>query len=114
MKTILFVVLLFAVVAGRLAAQTQSSPLSPTLRNPAIGKNQSAPFQSPVISHGLSPYEIQNGRYTYGGSAIELYQSKNPIKLLQQPAESKPKPNLADRLWDEGRPEGMSLVTIKF
>lgn len=109
MKTIL---LLFFVAlgAGPLAAQS----LDPTIRT-----NVSPPVTDyHLVMHSRNPYEVGDGRFIYGGMAVELYQAKNPVKLLTAPNPDQPplNPTAADRVWEQNKSDrtGLNILWIKF
>ena len=108
MKT--FLLLLFiALGAGRLSAQS----LNPTIRT-----NAGSPAgEYRLILQAQNPYEMRSDRVTYGGLAIELFEAKNPAKLLvpyKQPDQAYP--TAADRVWEQGKSDhtGLNIFSIKF
>jgi hypothetical protein len=110
MKTSLLL-LFIALGAGRLSAQS----FNPTVRT------NTSPFTSEyhLVTPAQSPYEMRSGRVVYDGLAIELFEARNPVKLLvpyKQDQQSQPIPTAADRVWEQGKSDrtGLNIFSIKF
>jgi hypothetical protein len=106
MKTILL--LFFVLGAGHLAAQEI---------DPTTGTN--APLTVSdyrLILHPQRHYYLHGDRFIYGGLAVQLFEARNPIKLLEISDADQPPPFLANRVWEQTKPDpsGWSIFSIKF
>ncbi len=109
MKTFLLL-LVIALGAGRLAAQT--SPPDHTVRTNAT----SFTSEYHIVMPAQNPYEMRGNGVVYGGLAIELFEARNPVKLLIPTREDQPAATAANRVWERGKSDrpGLNIFTIKF
>jgi hypothetical protein len=96
--------------AGQLAAQT--SPPNHTVRTNA----PSFTGEYRLIMPAQNPYELRRDGVIYDGLAIELFEAKNPVKLLVPFKPDQPSPTAADRVWEQGKSDrpGLNIFSIKF